>query len=182
MALRFASISQKLPPVVRSAPFPFFGSVSRATNFVEHNLKSIPRFLGWAVSAPLILSFVAFPAVVHNLEDEYRPSWLPNSPPTAASSAPLPMADREQPEPPAPPVEIELDDEAKAAIAKAHLSHGHGGDAGYKKSVDALRRFSTKPGAKYPLVDDENLWDKMPIPPGMEHPFADDDDDDDDDE
>uniref|UniRef100_A0A7S1BCV4 Uncharacterized protein n=1 Tax=Corethron hystrix TaxID=216773 RepID=A0A7S1BCV4_9STRA len=229
IARKHATLSQKFPAIIGKAPFPFFGSVCRATNFVEHNVKAIPRFLGWGISAPLILSFVAFPAVVHNLDDEYRPSWLPNSPPTAASSAPTPRAEvlealaAEEPADDSPALVAGVDFSPSAAIqtyptrpgVKAKYAPAEEGDGeegeeydempdrpGAKvvreghgvatekaakasltaesgqASVDALRRFQTKPGAVY-AYDDSHV-DLIPCTPGKKNPWDEDDEDEDD--
>jgi len=186
LVTKFASVSQRVPAEISKVPFPFFGSFSRATNFAEHHFKSLPRFSSWLLSAPFLLAYAAWPAVVHNVDEDTKVQYsIPDPEPTAASSAPIPMAERVHAKTTTLPFHVQaLSDEAEIAVAKAHLQHKHD-DKKWTDSVDALRRFATRPGVKYEwqLVENDDMMDLMPIPPGMKkHPYADEDEDEDEEE
>jgi len=232
LSVKHASLSRRIPSILAGIPFPWFNSMGRATNFVEHHIKSIPRFSMWLCSGPLILAYAAWPAILHNFDEDSRPEFLPDSPPTAASSAPVPenerlkaagLVDEDAPKIVAGvdfspvgvlqqfptrfgtkyvfkeaeggdgedgeefdemPVSIGPD---KKILMAAHLAAQAKANApaiaaneAAKLSVDALKRFDTRPGALYIFDDSED--DLIPVVLGAKNPFKDDDDDDDDDE
>jgi hypothetical protein len=178
-------------------PVPLFGTLRQAVQFGLHHAGSLPRFAPWGLAVPMAGLWLVWPALTQDfkannfmvgqtLEAEAEARAVVTDAASKATSgidytstgALQSFKTREGVKNKFASDSVDgmpknLDEDAAEAIMKA-TEASHASDVHMAESVDALRRFNTRAGAKFEYNASE--IDKTPALGGA----ADDDEDDDD--